>query len=262
MRKLKQSLERYANSDHEILKICQSPINYLMIYKKNKGKNAASYFPSKPEGFKKLLEDIKNLYRLGATNPNKNLCTYKSISRSELDMLIQGETSIDFFLSTSETEEAALDYSRERHLVRIVEFNSSGVNNIETTKQDVFLIAPEEEEVILIPPLKIKNFRETRKKFDHETGQQIIYYKADIVKDNQIEILSWKLKEERNKIYINVLQGVEKFGSMISFYLKGTLLEDELFNNPEYIEWASNLQRLMFLENMIINTEIGQQIEI
>lgn len=35
-----KSLERYTNRDHESMKICQSPIEYLKMLKQNKGRKA------------------------------------------------------------------------------------------------------------------------------------------------------------------------------------------------------------------------------
>lgn len=256
MNQLDKSLERYTNRDHESMKICQSPIDYLKMYKKNMGSKAFPCFQSGKKAFNLLLEDIKNLYILGASNSNKDIEVYKSISRAELDMLMHGKTSVNYFLSTSSSKESVVEYAGDRHIIRIVRFNVNGVNNIEATKQNAFLIAPEEEEVILIPPFEIKNFRESREKIDPKTGQKIIYYEADIEKQNQIQIPFWKLKDDRTKAYLNVLEGVEKFGAMINSYLKGTET-DEIFQNSEYLKWASELQRLMMLEKMLVETQIG-----
>lgn len=255
MKPLNKSLERYTNQDHESMKICQSPIEYLKMYKKNKGSNASLWFPSGKKAFNSLLEDIKNLYILGATNNNRNIEVYKSISRAELDMMMQGETSVNYFLSTSSSKESVIEYAGDRHIIRIVKFNVNGVNNIEATKQNAFLIAPEEEEVILIPPFNINSFREVSRE---KTRQEIIYYEAGIEKQNQMQIPFWRLKEERNQVYLNVLEGVEKFGAMINHYIIGKET-DEMFENSEYLKWASELQRLMLLENMLVNIQIGKE---
>lgn len=45
---------------------------------------------------------------------------------------------------------------------------------------------------------------------------------------------------------------------MINRYLMGKET-DEIFENPEYVKWAFDLERFMLLENMLISMQIGKE---